>query len=72
MGNPKLMAGTMGEIRISLPGIKRQLKVVEVLDKFDALLNDISIGIPGEISARRKQYEYYRDKLLTFKELEPA
>jgi type I restriction enzyme S subunit len=36
------------------------------LDKFDALVNDISIGLPAEIEARRKQYEYYREKLLSF------
>ena len=39
------------------------------LDKFDALVNDLSIGLPAELNARRKQYEYYRDRLLTFKEL---
>ena len=41
---------------------------MRVLDRFDALVNDISCGLPAEIDARRKQYEYYRDKLLTFKE----
>ena len=39
-----------------------------MLDKFDALVNDISQGIPAEIEARRKQYAYYRDKMLSFKE----
>ena len=43
--------------------------VVERLDKFDALANDLSIGLPAELAARRKQYEYYRDRLLTFDEL---
>jgi type I restriction enzyme S subunit len=43
---------------------------VDILDKFDALVNDISEGLPAEIEARRKQYEYYRKKLLTFKKLE--
>ena len=38
-----------------------------ILDRFDALCNDISNGIPAEIAARQKQYEYYRDKLLSFK-----
>ena len=42
--------------------------MVEVLDSFDALVNDLSIGLPAELAARRKQYEYYRDKLLTFPE----
>jgi type I restriction enzyme S subunit len=39
--------------------------------QFDALVNDLSIGLPAELAARRKQYEYYRDKLLTFEELTP-
>lgn len=41
---------------------------MDVLDKFDALVNDITKGLPAEIEARRKQYAYYSDKLLTFKE----
>jgi type I restriction enzyme S subunit len=41
-----------------------------MLDKFDDLVNDISIGLPAELNARRKQYEYYRDNLLNFKPLE--
>jgi type I restriction enzyme S subunit len=55
-----------------VPTKDTQARVVELLDKFDALVNDLSIGLPAEISARRKQYEYYRNKLLTFKELEKA
>lgn len=42
--------------------------MIELLDRFDSLVNDISIGLPAELAARRKQYEYYRDRLLTFKE----
>ena len=42
---------------------------MDVLEKFEALCNDISTGIPAEIEARQKQYEYYRDKLLSFKEV---
>ena len=72
MGNPKLMAGTMGDVKLRIPSMERQLEVVAILDKFDALLNDISVGLPVEISARRQQYEYYRSKLLTFKELDVA
>lgn len=72
MGNPKIMAGTMGDIQIDIPSFDRQLEIVEILDKFDTLLNDISIGLPAEIKARRQQYEYYRNKLLTFKELDVA
>ena len=72
MGNPKIMAGTMGDIQLDIPTLKRQLEIVEILDKFDSLLNDITTGLPGEIKARRQQYEYYRNKLLTFKELDVA
>ncbi|MFW0111618.1 restriction endonuclease subunit S [Rothia sp. CCM 9416] len=55
------------------PSKSEQQYIVSVLDRFDALVNDISSGLPAEIAARRKQYEYYRDKLLTFKELpQPA
>ena len=46
-----------------------QQRIVDILDRFDALCNDITSGLPAEIEARKKQYEYYRDKLLTFKEL---
>ena len=52
-----------------VPSIEKQEEIVALLDKFDSLCNDISIGLPAEIAARQKQYEYYRDKLLTFKEL---
>jgi type I restriction enzyme S subunit len=53
---------------ISIPPLAEQERIVAILDKFDALVNDISTGLPAELNARRKQYEYYRDKLLTFKE----
>ncbi len=53
---------------IPIPPLEEQGRIVSILDKFDVLVNDISQGIPAEIEARRKQYEYYRDKLLTFKE----
>jgi type I restriction enzyme S subunit len=57
------------EILIPLPTIEAQERIVSILDKFDALVNDLSVGLPAELAARRQQYEYYRDKLLTFKEL---
>lgn len=57
------------KILIPLPSMNEQNKIVNILDKFDNLCNDIFNGLPAEIEARRKQYEYYRDKLLTFKEL---
>ncbi len=54
--------------QIPIPPIEVQHEIVSILDKFDTLVNDLCDGIPAEINARRKQYEYYRDKLLTFKE----
>lgn len=51
-----------------IPSVEKQNRIVSILDRFDTLCNDISSGLPAEIEARRKQYEYYRDKLLTFKE----
>ena len=48
--------------------MEKQEKAVRILDQFDRLCNDLSSGLPAEIEARQKQYEYYRDKLLTFKE----
>ena len=55
-------------IHIPVPPIEEQQRIVEILDRFDKLCNDISEGLPAEIEARQTQYEYYRDKLLTFKE----
>lgn len=53
---------------IRLPSLEEQRRVSSLLDKFDSLINDLSVGLPAELAARRKQYEYYRDKLLTFEE----
>lgn len=55
-------------LEVPLPSIEEQQRIVDILDRFDKLCNDISEGLPAEIEARQKQYEYYRDKLLTFKE----
>ena len=54
---------------LQIPSIEEQNRIVEVLNRFDTLCNDLSAGLPAEIEARQKQYEYYRDKLLSFKEL---
>ena len=59
---------SLGNMTIPLPSIEEQKRIVAILDRFDTLCNDISAGLPAEIEARQKQYEYYRDKLLTFKE----
>lgn len=54
------------DYKIPVPSLEKQQEIVSILDKFDALVNDISIGLPAELQARRQQYEYYRNKLLTF------
>jgi type I restriction enzyme S subunit len=57
------------KLTIPVPPIEEQERIVAILDRFDALCNDLTSGIPAEIEARQKQYEYYRDKLLSFKEV---
>ena len=52
---------------VPIPSISEQNRIVSILDRFDALTTDLSRGLPAEIETRRQQYEYYRDKLLTFK-----
>lgn len=64
-----LNADIVRSVLIPVPPREEQKRVVKLLDRFDALVNDISIGLPAELAARRKQYEHYRDRLLTFKEL---
>ena len=66
---PKLNQKNLNRIEIPLPGQKRQKYIVDILDRFDAICNDLTSGLPAEIEARQKQYEYYRDRLLSFKEL---
>lgn len=61
--------GELKAIKIPVPSLDVQERLVQVLDNFDAICSDLKIGLPAEIEARQKQYEYYRDKLLTFKEL---
>lgn len=53
-------------LKIPIPSLDSQKRIVAILDRFDILCNNISLGLPAEIEARRKQYEYYRDKLLSF------
>lgn len=63
-----LNTGWLKEFRISLPPLETQERIVHVLDNFEAICTDLNIGLPAEIEARQKQYEYYRDLLLTFAE----
>ena len=53
-------------LQIDLPSIEEQKRIISILDRFDAICNDLTSGLPAEIEARQKQYEYYRDKLLNF------
>ena len=69
-GVPSLTQTVLNKEKIYLPDLKEQQRIVDILDRFDTLCNDISSGLPAEIEARQKQYEYYRDKLLNFKRLE--
>ncbi|EMG87473.1 type I restriction modification DNA specificity domain protein, partial [Helicobacter pylori GAM115Ai] len=71
MGNPKLMSAAMQQITIPIPPLEIQQEIVKILDQFSALTADLQAGIPAEIKARKKQYEYYREKLLAFKPLTP-
>lgn len=63
-----LNASRIKSLVIPLPELDKQRQIVETLDQFDALVSNISQGLPAEIEARRKQYAYYRDKLLSLKE----
>lgn len=60
---------SLGKMKLLLPPLSVQEKIVKVLDNFDAICSDLNIGLPAEIEARQKQYEYYRDRLLSFPEL---
>ena len=65
---PKLNQANLNRIPIPVPPLDEQARIVAILDAFDALVNDLSSGLPAELAARRKQYEYYRDRLLIFRE----
>lgn len=67
---PKITQGDFRSLIIKVPDLSKQKYIVNILDNFNSLCNDISSGLPAEIEARQKQYEHYRDKLLTFKRLE--
>ena len=67
---PNLNLKQLNDFIIPLPPLNVQERLVRVLDNFEAICTDLNIGLPAEIEARQKQYEYYRDKLLSFKELQ--
>ena len=63
---PGLAVKTLENLVAPVPPLEEQQRIVAILDRFDTLCNDLSAGLPAEIRARQKQYEYYRDKLLSF------
>ena len=66
---PNVNASMIKSIAIPLPPLAEQKRIVAILDRFDSLCNSLTEGLPAEIELRKKQYEYYRDKLLSFKEV---
>lgn len=68
-GQPLVTASEIKKICIPIPPIEHQKKIVAILDRFEALVNDLTQGLPAEIAAVRERYEYYRNKLLTFKRI---
>ena len=68
-GIPQLTVPMLKKQKVSIPPLDVQNRIVNVLDNFEKICSDLNIGLPAEIEARQKQYEYYRDKLLTFKEV---
>ncbi len=65
-GQPLITATQIKEFVIPIPSMEEQERIVSILDRFEALTTDLQSGLPAEIEARRQQYEYYRNKLLTF------
>ena len=69
---PNLSAQNVGNYVFPIPSLDEQIRIVKILDYFEQISFDIGNSLPAEIAARQKQYEYYRDKLLTFKKIEVA
>ena len=69
-GVPHISGEVLAKVLIPIPQIKEQERIVGILNQFDRLCNDLTSGIPAEIEARNRQYEYYRDKLLSFEEIQ--
>lgn len=67
-GIPTLDKPVVEDLLVPIPPLAEQQRIVDILDRFSTLTTDLTAGLPAEIAARRKQYEYYRDQLLTFKQ----
>ena len=65
-GQPQFNANSLKNVNIPIPSLEIQARIVQVLDNFDTVCHDLNIGLPKEIELRQKQYEYFREKLLTF------
>lgn len=65
----RLYNDNISKTKIKVPTLEQQKKIVSILDRFETLCNDMTAGLPAEIEARQKQYEYYRDRLLSFPKL---
>jgi type I restriction enzyme S subunit len=69
---PRLYNSNILKLKVKVPSLKEQKRIATILGQFETLTNDPILGIPAEITARHQQYEYYRNKLLTFKDMEVA
>ena len=67
---PNMNSNEVKQKIVPIPSLEEQQRIVAILDRFETLTNDLSAGLPAEIEKRRQQYEFYRDKLLTFKRKE--
>lgn len=68
-GQQQFNTNAVGQVVVPVPTLKVQERIINVLDNFDTICTDFNIGLPAEIEARQKQYEYYRDKLLSFEKM---
>lgn len=68
--NVSMHCSDIEKVKIPLPSLDEQERIITILDKFDTLTTDLTVGLPAEIEKRRQQFDYYRDKLLTFKRKE--
>lgn len=59
---------SLAEMTLPVPDFDKQQRLINILDQFNTICTNLNVGLPAEIEARKKQYEYYRDKLLTFQE----
>lgn len=67
-GVPHIQVKAMDAIEVCVPSFDEQHRIVDILDRLDTAVEDLSNALPAEITARRRQYEHYRDRLLTFKQ----